>query len=103
MEYYEELKSSFWHFLANYLTVIIIDAYFNHLWLLWRSVKFIFTNCLADDRVGLLAIIVSDQSHIAIAKSHVELIGRRVHASSPHHGARIVSTILNNQALREEW
>ncbi|KAF6037580.1 hypothetical protein EB796_004114 [Bugula neritina] len=58
---------------------------------------------LYNDRVGLLAIIVSDQSHIAIAKSHVELIGRRVHASSPHHGARIVSTILNNQALREEW
>ena len=56
-----------------------------------------------DERAGVFTIIVKDAGKVAAINTHVSCIIRGMYGSPPHHGARIVATILNDEALRKEW
>lgn len=40
---------------------------------------------------------------VKAVKSQVTMIVRGMYSNPPSHGARIVSTILNNDELKKEW
>lgn len=58
---------------------------------------------LYNERVGNLTVITSDKSVIPAVKSQITLIIRGMYSNPPSHGARIVSTVLNNPQLCSEW
>ncbi|VEL18109.1 unnamed protein product [Protopolystoma xenopodis] len=58
---------------------------------------------LKDERVGNLVIVTSTAEDTARVKSQLKIIVRQCWSNPPQHGARVVSTILNNPALCREW
>lgn len=64
---------------------------------------------LYSERVGNLALIVSAQSVereanvLSRSLSQLRRLVREMWSNPPSHGARIVSTVLNNGALVQEW
>ncbi|KAA0201640.1 hypothetical protein HAZT_HAZT002509 [Hyalella azteca] len=58
---------------------------------------------LYNERVGNLAVVVKDASVIPALRSQVTLLVRGSYSNPPNHGARVVSTVLNNPKLFEEW
>ncbi|KAG8227200.1 hypothetical protein J437_LFUL003406 [Ladona fulva] len=58
---------------------------------------------LYNERVGNLTMVFNDKEVIAKVKSQVTLVIRGMYSNPPNHGARVVSTILNNPSLYEEW
>ena len=56
-----------------------------------------------DERVGNVFCICKDSKSADAVKSHLAAIVRPMYSNPPHHGARIVATILNNPALTAEW
>ncbi|XP_050408076.1 aspartate aminotransferase, cytoplasmic [Patella vulgata] len=58
---------------------------------------------LYNERLGNLSIITKDSSTIDEMRSQCEMIIRRIWANPPHHGARVVATILNDKSLYQEW
>jgi len=58
---------------------------------------------LYNERVGNLVLLVRDAAVVAPVRSQVTLIVRSSYSNPPNHGARIVSTTLNDPALFEEW
>lgn len=58
---------------------------------------------LYRDRVGSLSIISRDGDTSAALRSQALNIVRTMYSMPPDHGAAVVSHILNNPVLREEW
>ncbi|BBN09054.1 aspartate aminotransferase, cytoplasmic [Marchantia polymorpha subsp. ruderalis] len=58
---------------------------------------------LYGERVGALSIVVRDPSVAARVESQLKLVIRPMYSSPPTYGAAIVSTILSNPALYDEW
>jgi len=58
---------------------------------------------LYNERVGNLGVICKDSKLAMNVKSQLKAFIRPMYSNPPNHGARIVSTILNNKALEEEW
>ncbi len=58
---------------------------------------------LYRERTGALTIIGPDASAADAAFSHLEKTIRVVYSNPPSHGGLIVSTVLNDPALRNQW
>ena len=58
---------------------------------------------LSDERIGNITFIVNDTSVIPLIRSQVTLLIRAMYSNPPSHGARIVSMILNNPTMFDEW
>jgi aspartate aminotransferase len=48
-------------------------------------------------------MVVKDANDLVAVKSQLTLIVRGMYSNPPNHGGRIVSTVLNNPQLFEEW
>lgn len=58
---------------------------------------------LYNERVGNLTMVFKDSAVIAPVRSQITLIVRSSYSNPPNHGARIVSKVLNDPKLFEEW
>lgn len=58
---------------------------------------------LYGERVGMLAVIASDQAVIPNIGSQIKTLIRGNYSSPPLHGARIVTTILKSTELAADW
>ncbi len=58
---------------------------------------------LYQDRTGALTIVAADTEQAAAAFSHVKATIRVNYSNPPAHGGWIVSTIMEDEALRAEW
>ncbi|XP_024081614.1 probable aspartate aminotransferase, cytoplasmic isoform X2 [Cimex lectularius] len=58
---------------------------------------------LYNERVGNLTFVFSSPEVIPQVRSQVTLIVRGMYSNPPYHGARIVSTILLDPVLRNDW
>lgn len=58
---------------------------------------------LYSERVGCLSMVSAEPSQRAAALSQLQLAVRCNYSNPPRHGATIVSTILNDPKLRQEW
>ncbi|KAL3315551.1 Golgi Transport [Cichlidogyrus casuarinus] len=58
---------------------------------------------LYNERVGNLAVVTNDAKATEQVKSQIKLLVRKSWSNPPQHGARIVSSILNNPALKSNW
>lgn len=58
---------------------------------------------LYNERVGNLCVVTKSQAAKTKVLSQLELIVRTMYSNPSNHGARIVATVLNNQALLTEW
>ena len=56
-----------------------------------------------DERVGQLCCVLNDAETAAIIRSHLVRLVRCIWSNPPCHGARIVTTALNNPSLCQEW
>lgn len=74
-----------------------------------RGIEFICTQSFAknfglyNERVGNMALVFNDTKEIVEVKSQITLIIRGMYSNPPNHGARIVSTVLKNPDLYEQW
>ena len=55
------------------------------------------------ERTGLLLALCADGKTRDLAQGAMAFLNRQTYSFPPDHGARIVSTILNDDALRAEW
>lgn len=58
---------------------------------------------LYNERVGNLGVVCKNSTLAMNVKSQLKGFIRPMYSNPPNHGARIVSTILNNKALEAEW
>uniref|UniRef100_A0A481MQK5 Aspartate aminotransferase n=1 Tax=Nipponaphis monzeni TaxID=196483 RepID=A0A481MQK5_9HEMI len=58
---------------------------------------------LYNERAGNLTFVLNSTDNVKAVKSQVTMIVRGMYSNPPNHGARTVSTILNNPELKEEW
>ena len=58
---------------------------------------------LYNERCGCLTVVCKNSQLAMNVLSNLKIIARRNYSSPPNHGARIVATILNNNALYSEW
>ncbi|MFP4380272.1 MAG: amino acid aminotransferase [Candidatus Sumerlaeia bacterium] len=58
---------------------------------------------LYRDRVGALTLVASNADAAKRAMSHLKLAIRSNYSNPPAHGSAIVSTIISNPELRQEW
>jgi len=58
---------------------------------------------LYNERAGNLVVVMRNPSVVSRSLSQFELLVRVQYSNPPNHGARIVSTALNNLAFRQEW
>ncbi|XP_072935606.1 aspartate aminotransferase, cytoplasmic [Epargyreus clarus] len=58
---------------------------------------------LYNERVGNLAVVVSDASTVAPLKSQLTWVVRGMYSNPPAHGARVVASVLADKALFDEW
>ena len=58
---------------------------------------------LYRDRVGTVTFLSADAAGAGIMASQLSNYVRTLYSMPPDHGAAVVSTILNDAALREEW
>ncbi|KAG7165210.1 Aspartate aminotransferase, cytoplasmic-like, partial [Homarus americanus] len=58
---------------------------------------------LYNERIGNLMIVVKDPACITPMRSQLTLLVRGSYSNPPCHGARVVSRVLNDPALFEEW
>uniref|UniRef100_A0A2H8U114 aspartate transaminase n=1 Tax=Melanaphis sacchari TaxID=742174 RepID=A0A2H8U114_9HEMI len=56
-----------------------------------------------DERAGNLTFVLNSVENIKAVKSQVTMIVRGMYSNPPNHGARTVSTILNNDEFKNEW
>jgi len=74
-----------------------------------RGIEFICTQSFAknfglyNERVGNIVFVLADTKELIQTKSQLTLIIRGMYSNPPNHGARIVSTVLRNSELYEEW
>ena len=55
------------------------------------------------ERTGLIMAITADASHRQNAQGTLAFLNRQNYSFPPDHGARVVTTILNDPALRADW
>ncbi len=55
------------------------------------------------ERTGLLMAISDDAAETALNQSTLAFLNRQNYSFPPDHGARVVTTILNDDALRADW
>jgi aromatic-amino-acid transaminase len=55
------------------------------------------------ERTGLLMAVGRDKAQTQLAQANLAFLNRQNYSFPPDHGARIVTTILTDRALREEW
>ena len=55
------------------------------------------------ERTGILMAIAKDDAQAAIAQENLAFLNRQNFSFPPDHGARVVTTILNDPALRADW
>jgi len=58
---------------------------------------------LYNERVGAVTLVAKNQEIATSAFSQIKSIIRSNYSNPPSHGAAIVATILNDQALTEQW
>ncbi len=58
---------------------------------------------LYRERTGALTLVAETDSAAAAAFSHVEKTIRVIYSNPPAHGGLVVSTILDDAALRQQW
>ncbi|KAG5897213.1 hypothetical protein JTB14_022564 [Gonioctena quinquepunctata] len=58
---------------------------------------------LYNERVGNLTVVVNNPEVVPATKSQITLVVRGMYSNPPSHGARIVSTVLSNPDLYNEW
>ncbi|XP_045582730.1 aspartate aminotransferase, cytoplasmic [Procambarus clarkii] len=58
---------------------------------------------LYNERIGNLVVVLKDPAYITPTRSQLTLLVRGAYSNPPCHGARIVSKVLNDPALFEEW
>lgn len=58
---------------------------------------------LYRDRIGSLSLVGRDAAARAILKSQAHNIVRTMYSMPPHHGSAIVSHILADETLRQQW
>ncbi len=58
---------------------------------------------LYGERVGVLSIITRQAETVKKIASHIKLLIRQNYSNPPRHGAAIISTILQDPLLRQEW
>ncbi|OXU26188.1 aspartate aminotransferase, cytoplasmic [Nasonia vitripennis] len=74
-----------------------------------RGIEFICTQSFAknfglyNERVGNFVLVANNTKLIPEMKSQLTLIVRGMYSNPPNHGARVVSTVLNNPELYEQW
>lgn len=74
-----------------------------------RGIEFVCTQSFAknfglyNERVGNFVLVTNSAKQIPEMKSQLTLIVRGMYSNPPNHGARVVSTVLNNPQLFEEW
>lgn len=55
------------------------------------------------ERTGLLMAVSQDSTQTALNQATLAFLNRQNYSFPPDHGARIVTTILNDDALRTDW
>ena len=55
------------------------------------------------DRAGVLLTLTADERTRDLAQGAMTFLNRQIHSFPPDHGARIVSTILQDAGLRTDW
>ncbi|BFY97532.1 hypothetical protein BsWGS_00572 [Bradybaena similaris] len=58
---------------------------------------------LYNERTGNLIVVTRDPKKLPEIRSQMEIQIRVIWSNPPNHGARIVTTVLNNNAYFEEW
>lgn len=58
---------------------------------------------LYNERVGALTLVAPTAEQAEIALSNIRLLIRAMYSNPPAHGAAVVTTILQDPALRAEW
>lgn len=58
---------------------------------------------IVDERCGNLCVVTTDNETAEKIRSQLKAIIRPMWSNPPNHGARIVATILNQDALNTEW
>ncbi|XP_015379463.1 PREDICTED: aspartate aminotransferase, cytoplasmic [Diuraphis noxia] len=58
---------------------------------------------LYNERAGNLTFVLNSGENVKAVKSQVTMIVRGMYSNPPNHGARTVSTILNNDVFKNEW
>lgn len=58
---------------------------------------------LYGERAGAFTIVCSDKDEQARVMSQIKILIRPMYSNPPIHGAHIVSKVLNDKALRQEW
>ncbi|MBL1435516.1 MAG: aspartate/tyrosine/aromatic aminotransferase [Rhodobacteraceae bacterium] len=58
---------------------------------------------LYRDRVGAALIISKDEAGTALSKANIAALNRVNFSFPPDHGAKVVSIIMNDDALRADW
>uniref|UniRef100_A0A8D9BRQ4 Aspartate aminotransferase n=1 Tax=Cacopsylla melanoneura TaxID=428564 RepID=A0A8D9BRQ4_9HEMI len=58
---------------------------------------------LYNERIGNLTLVLRSASQVTPVKSQLTLIVRAMYSTPPNHGARIVSLVLNDPTLYNQW
>ena len=58
---------------------------------------------LYNERTGSLTAVAADAAAVNVATSQIKSVIRAIYSSPPAHGGIIVSTILNDPDLRNQW
>jgi len=58
---------------------------------------------LYGERTGAFTVVCKDKDEAARVESQIKILVRPLYSNPPRHGARIVTEILTNEAIRAEW
>jgi len=58
---------------------------------------------LYGERTGAFTVVCADADEAARVESQIKIIVRPLYSNPPRHGARIVTELLTNETLRQEW
>lgn len=58
---------------------------------------------LYNERVGALTLVAQSAEAAGAALSHIKQLIRANYSNPPAHGARVIETILSDEALRRQW
>lgn len=66
----------------------------------WQILLFTY---FQGERVGALHVVCANKQVVDAVRSQLKMIARATYSNPPIHGAYIVSTILRNPELFQEW
>lgn len=58
---------------------------------------------LYNERIGHLAVVVSDVGTLPAIRSEISLLVRSNYSNPPNHGAKVVHMVLSNEDLKKQW